>query len=157
MKKVAGAGSVKKKVARWQIVKWKKAAKAKKAGAAPKAGEAKKPRVEVVRVFAGNPPDRRKGWFQMGTCISREPGDGVKVVWDVWCLPEAESSDWIGIKVVAKKTATRKANYWLAYNLVERRLQRNAEAGILRNRRPDLEKAVVDAIEDYQDYLNSDD
>lgn len=64
------------------------------------------------------------------------------VEWRMYEIPQPETSSWTGYKVLATKSITGKANYWIGANRTTGAITRSKQAGQMATGRPALYAAV---------------
>lgn len=91
--------------------------------------------------YAGNHPDKEKGWVQWGEVES----DGEQ--WVLYFQPQQKSADWVTIKVCAKTRALSKGNYWLARNLKTKQMAFKKDLEIMDSSRPGLRQKIDEIMQ----------
>lgn len=87
------------------------------------------------RRFCGNIPERE------GASL-RASFDVEGVEWRMYEIPQPEMSSWTDYKVIATKSITGKANYWIGANRTTGAITRSKQAGQMATGRPALYAAV---------------
>jgi hypothetical protein len=66
-----------------------------------------KERLDMPKMYKGNPPDLAEGWEKIGECK-----DGEGVTWLMFRKPQDHDDEWSTYKICAKGAARSKGNYW---------------------------------------------
>lgn len=93
-----------------------------------------------MQKFKGNPPILNNGWATVG----HVEADGVE--WQVFRSKQV--GDWINLKVCAAVRVPRKANYWTAYSIKDKRMAGTRDVLLMRENRPALHEAVFNLCRD---------
>jgi hypothetical protein len=87
----------------------------------------------VASVYKGNtPPD---AWDEIAQV------DG----WRVYA--QSSGGGWFNVKVVASRPRARKANFWLGWNLSERRMADNHGHRVMAEHYPDLMRSILGLLD----------
>lgn len=93
-------------------------------------------------MYAGNHPEKDKGWVQWGEVRS----DGLD--WVFYFQPQQKSSEWVTIKVCAKTKAPAKGNYWFAKNTATGKIAFAKDLKLMQETKPDLHIKVMKIVEE---------
>lgn len=89
-----------------------------------------------MKNYRGNIPKKSDGWGSIGD-VQHE-----KERWMIFMRPQANSDEWMSVKICADGKVPSKGNYWLSWNAAEHRIARSREAGLMQSHRPELYQAV---------------
>ena len=94
-------------------------------------------------MYAGNHPEKNKGWVQWGEVSS----DGLD--WIFYFQPQHKSSEWVTVKVCAKTKAPKKGNYWFARNTATGKIAFAKDLAMMSGTRPDLHEKIMGVIDEW--------
>lgn len=72
---------------------------------------------------------------------------GGRGYWQLLYLSGASKPPWKNLKLISEDVRMCKRNYWPSWNVEERRLARNHDAGVLAQRHPQVYEWLVKTLE----------
>lgn len=92
-----------------------------------------------AKEFTGNDPSGNL-YFKVGTITFN--GD-----WIVYAVKKNNNSSWVNLKIIFDGKRTNKANFWLGYNLEEKKFSNNSCSKVLLKNYKDFASKITEFIE----------